>query len=73
MTRNLRARLGQAFKKRRNRLQISQEGVAKRLKMHRTYYSAIERGKKNIQIDTFKRICVALDVRMWQVLRNLGR
>ena len=29
--------------------------------MHRTYYSAIERGEKNLQIDTLQRLSVGLE------------
>lgn len=35
----------------------SQDTFAARLKMHRTYYSAIERGEKNLTIATLARIC----------------
>ena len=38
--------------------------------MHRTYYSSIERGLKNIRIETLERLCVALKIRMWEVIRD---
>ena len=38
--------------------------------MHRTYYSAIERGEKNLQLDTLQRICAGLGVATWEVLRD---
>ncbi len=38
--------------------------------MHRTYYSAIERGEKNLQIDTLQRVCDGLGVQMWQIMKD---
>ena len=38
--------------------------------MHRTYYSAIERGEKNLQLDTLERICTGLDVLIWEVFKE---
>ena len=51
MDSSLLQRLGQAFRKRREALGYSQESFADHIGMHRTYYSAIERGEKNLQID----------------------
>ena len=47
MTDTLPQRLGKAFRKRREALGFSQESYADEIGMHRTYYSAIERGEKN--------------------------
>lgn len=38
--------------------------------MHRTYYSAIERGEKNLQLDTLLRICSGLGVQAWEILQQ---
>ena len=48
--------LGKAFRKRREALGFSQESFADEIGMHRTYYSAIERGEKNLQLDTLQRV-----------------
>ena len=64
------ARLGQAFRKRREALGYSQESFADHIGMHRTYYSAIERGEKNLQLDTLERICTGLDVLIWEVFKE---
>lgn len=47
-----------------DRAQMSQERFADRLAMHRTYYSAIERGEKNLTLKTLKRICDELQVKV---------
>lgn len=56
------ARLGAVIRARREALKLSQEAFADRIEMHRTYYSAIERGEKNIQVTTLLRVCQGLDV-----------
>ena len=56
MTDTLPQRLGRAFRKRREALGFSQESYADEIGMHRTYYSAIERGEKNLQLDTLQKV-----------------
>lgn len=46
----------------RERLGISQEVFADRIGMHRAYYGAIERGKKNLTLQTLERIANGLGV-----------
>jgi transcriptional regulator with XRE-family HTH domain len=72
MTANLIQRLGKALRARRERSGYSQEGFADHIGMHRTYYSAIERGEKNLQLDTLERICTGLRCQMWEVLKEAG-
>ena len=64
------ARIGLALRKRREALGISQEDFAEQVEMHRTYYSAIERGRKNVRIETLERVCQALKTRMWEVIKD---
>ncbi len=64
--------LGTSLRAYREAAGYSQESFADRIGMHRTYYSAIERGEKNLQIDTLKRICDGLAVRMCDVLKDVG-
>lgn len=63
-------RIGLALRRRREALDISQEDFAEQVQMHRTYYSSIERGLKNIRIETLERICAALKTRIWEVLKD---
>jgi transcriptional regulator with XRE-family HTH domain len=63
-------RIGLAVRERREALGIRQEDVAKRLNMHRTYYGAIERGQKNVRLDTLERICAVLKTQMWAVMQE---
>jgi transcriptional regulator with XRE-family HTH domain len=68
--RPLQERIGDALRKRREARKYSQEGFADKLRMHRAYYGALERGKKNLQLSTLERVCAGLDVPMWEVIRE---
>ena len=41
---------------------LSQEAVAFRTGLHRTYISAVERGKRSISLDNIQRIADALEI-----------
>ncbi len=62
--------LGAALRERRERAGVSQEAFAEAIGMHRTYYSAVERGEKNLQLDTLSRICAGFDSDIWPVVRD---
>lgn len=62
--------LGQVLRARRVALGVSQEAFADEIKMHRTYYSAIERGEKNLQLNTLQRVCDGLKVALWEVIQE---
>jgi transcriptional regulator with XRE-family HTH domain len=63
-------RLGRAIRKRREALEYSQESFADAIGMHRTYYSAIERGEKNLQLDTVQKVALGLKAPVWELLRE---
>lgn len=46
----------------RTRLGLSQEAVAFRTGLHRTYISAVECGKRSISLDNIQKIADALEV-----------
>jgi transcriptional regulator with XRE-family HTH domain len=54
--------LGIAIRTRRNELNYSQEELAEKSKLHRTYISDIERGNRNVTIITLSKILFALDL-----------
>jgi transcriptional regulator with XRE-family HTH domain len=55
---------------RRKELGISQEELAARAEVHRTWVSQLERGVSNVSIDNIGRISEALEVPAWELLRN---
>jgi transcriptional regulator with XRE-family HTH domain len=63
-------RVGRALKRRRAELKITQQAIAAASGMERTYYSGIERGLKKIRIDTLEKLCLALQSRPWEILKD---
>jgi len=55
---------------RREVLGISQEEVAHRAGLHRTYISDIERGARNISLKNLGRLAAALEIPIWNLIRN---
>ena len=46
----------------RNRLGLSQEALAERSDMHRTYICDVERGARNVSLETIERLALALEI-----------
>ena len=53
-------RFGRAVRKLRLEQKLSQEELAERCDLHRTYISDIELGKRNISLENIERIAAAL-------------
>jgi len=53
---------GEVVRKHRIRSGLSQEGLADRAGIHRTYISAIELGKVRLGLDAAKRVADGLDI-----------
>lgn len=71
MKRNtLQQRIGNALRKQRESKGISQEAFADQVRMHRTYYSAIERGEKNLTLATLHRVCDGLGSPLWEIVKH---
>lgn len=51
---------GKALRRRRERLEVSQEALAFTSEIHRTYISELERGLKNPSLSTIDRLAAAL-------------
>jgi len=55
-------RFGQKVRIERTKLGISQEELASRAGVHRTYIGMIERAEKNITLENIEKVCKALDL-----------
>jgi transcriptional regulator with XRE-family HTH domain len=62
LPKDIRARFGIAIRKRRNELTISQEDLAERAGLHRTYISDLERGKRNVSLENLEKLAKALNL-----------
>lgn len=63
-------KFGQNLKKIRTENNISQENLAFRAKLHRTYISDVERGNRNISLINIEKIAKALKVRISELLKD---
>ena len=54
-------RFGQAVRKIRRDQGISQEELAERCGLHRTYISDVELGKRNVSLENIERIAISLN------------
>jgi transcriptional regulator with XRE-family HTH domain len=61
-------RFGIAVRRLRHRLGISQETLAERADLHRTYISDVERGSRNVTLTTMERLARGLEVSMASLL-----
>ena len=59
---NIKKKLWDRIRELRKEKWISQELLASKAKLHRTYLSAVERGLKNISVENIEKIGNALEV-----------
>lgn len=66
---NIQLRVGKRVRVLRDTKGISQEALAFRCKLHRTYISDIERGLRNVSIKNIEKIAKALGVNINELLK----
>lgn len=49
---------------------LSQEALAERAGLHRTYVGSVERGERNISVDNMDRLARALDVELIELIKE---
>lgn len=64
-------RFGQAVRKRRMELDLSQEDLAERADLHRTYVADIERGARNISLRNIHKLAQALEMSIADLFASL--
>jgi len=57
---DIRIRFGRAIRRIREEQEINQEEAAERCGLHRTYYSGIERGVRNVSLVNIERVAKGL-------------
>lgn len=65
-----RQELGMAIRRRRHKLNLSQEDFADNAEIHRTYVSSIELGKVDVGIEVVYKIANALNLPLSKLLRE---
>lgn len=69
---DIKQRFGLAVKRRRHELNISQEELADRAGLHRTYISDIERGTRNVSLEGIEKLVDALEISVSDLFANYG-
>lgn len=69
---SLKTALGSAIRARRTGLRLSQDAFADEIGMHRAYYSSIERGERNLTVNTLQRVAQGLGIKLSQLLKEAG-
>jgi ribosome-binding protein aMBF1 (putative translation factor) len=73
LARELTMALGRVVQGRRQKLGLSQEKLASKASLHRTYITDVERGSRNLSLNTVVRIASALNVRASFLLQQAER
>lgn len=65
---DIRVRFGNRLRQVRKELSVSQEKLALLADLHRTYVSSVERGQRNVTIETIEKFALALKVPMGMLM-----
>jgi transcriptional regulator with XRE-family HTH domain len=59
---SIKVKVGQRIKELRNQIGISQEALANKAEIDRTYVTDVENGRRNISIENLEKLVIALEV-----------
>lgn len=59
---DIKLKVGQRIKELRHRLKLSQEALANKADVDRTYMTDVENGRRNISVEILEKIIAALEV-----------
>ena len=59
---SIKAKVGQRIRELRNQIGISQEALANKAEIDRTYVTDVENGRRNISIENLEKLVIALEV-----------
>jgi transcriptional regulator with XRE-family HTH domain len=71
MKKEILIRFGQKIRKERIKLNLSQEELASRAGVHRTYVGMIERAEKNITLKNIQKIAKALNIELSDIFNDI--
>jgi transcriptional regulator with XRE-family HTH domain len=67
----VRKKFGKRIKELRQSKGLSQEAVAHLADLDRTYIPSIEKGERNVSIDVIKKLSLAFEIKMSELLKGL--
>ena len=70
MKREILIKFGKKVRAQRTNLGLSQEELASRAGVHRTYIGMIERAEKNITLENIEKVAKALDLKLSDFFRD---
>ena len=68
---DVKSELGRVIKQLRNQRGITQQDLAEKALLHRTYVSDIERGARNPSLETLVRLAAALQTSLAEMFNNV--
>ena len=68
---DIRIRFGRAIRRIRQEQEINQEEAAERCGLHRTYYSGVERGVRNVSLVNIEKVAKGLKTALPDLFRRL--
>lgn len=63
--------LGARIRQLRNNIGLSQEKFALSIEMDRTYFSTVEKGKRNISLHNIEKIAMGLNVSLSELFKDI--
>jgi transcriptional regulator with XRE-family HTH domain len=72
-TPDIREKFGFAVKARREELELTQEDLADKARIHRTYLSDVERGTRNLSLINIERLAEALSLSISELFQRVER
>jgi transcriptional regulator with XRE-family HTH domain len=73
MNKKLSSKFGEVIRELRKERSLSQEELADKADVHRTYIGMIERGEKNITLENIQKLAKALNVSLKSVFEKLDK
>ena len=70
---DIRERFGDAVRVRREELGLTQEDLAEKAKIHRTYLSDVERGTRNLSLLNIEKLAAALSLTVSELFQRVER
>lgn len=71
MKKEILIKFGKKVREARIKLDLSQEQLAARARVHRTYIGMIERGEKNITLENIEKLAKALNLDIVNLFKNI--